>query len=151
MRPFIKAGTLFVLLAVSGGIALAQFAKPEDAIVYRKSVMQVIKKHFGSMAAAVKGQTPFDQTVFTEDAQVVALMSKLPWEAFLVPGSTQGNTNLKEKALQDTAGFMATAKAFEEASRELAAAAASGDQGAIKKRFGATAQTCGGCHKPYKK
>jgi cytochrome c556 len=132
-------------------IVLAEFAKPEDAIKYRKSVMQVIKKHFGSMAAVVKGKISYDKMAFTNDAKVVAMMSKLPWEASLVPGSTKGDTTLAEKALKDTDGFLSIAKRFESAARDLAAAAESGDMAVIKKQFGATAQTCGGCHKPYRK
>jgi cytochrome c556 len=138
-------------MLVSSGIVLAQFAKPEEAITYRKSVMQVIKKHFGDMAGVVKGKMPFDKTAFAQDAKVVAMMSKLPWQASLVPGSTQGDTTLKEKALKDREGFLAAAKRFENASRELAVAAESKEMAAIKKQFGATAQTCGGCHKPYRK
>lgn len=151
MKSFIKAGVLFIVVFVSIGIVWAQFAKPEDAITYRKSVMQVIKKHFGSMAGVVKGKMPFDKTAFTEDAKVVAMMSKLPWEASLVPGSFEGHTTLTEKALKDREGFLAAAKRFENASRELAVAAESAEMAAIKKQFGATAQTCGGCHKPYRK
>ncbi|MBT8349720.1 MAG: cytochrome c [Deltaproteobacteria bacterium] len=148
---FIKIGIVFLVLAISFGIALAQFAKTEDAIKYRKSVMQVIKKHFGSMAGVVKGKTPYDQAAFLEDANVVAMLSKLPWEASMVPGSTEGETTLNEKALKDKKGFMAVAKRFQNHSSELAGAAESGDMGKIKKKFGATAQTCGNCHKPYRK
>ena len=151
LRKFIKAGVLVSVVVVTGGMALAQFAKPEDAIAYRKSVMQVIKKHFGSMGGVVKGKMPFDKTAFAADAKIVATMSKLPWEASLVPGSTEGNTTLKENALKDSEGFMAAAKRFEAASQELVAAAESGDMGAIKKQFGATAQTCKACHQPYRK
>ncbi len=151
MRPFIKAGLFCVVLALIGGIAWAQFAKPEDAIEYRKSVMQVIKKHFGSMAAVVKGQKPFDRAAFAEDAAVVKMMSTVAWEAFQVPGTTGDNTTLSEKALKDSAGFMAAAHRFEQASGELAMAAEKEDLEAIKNKFGATAQTCGGCHKPYRK
>jgi cytochrome c556 len=151
MRPFFKVGIFCIVLAVTGGIALAQFAKPEDAIKYRKSVMQVIKKHFGSIAAVVKGQKPYDKGVVAEDASVIAVMSTLPWEASLVPGSAAGDTTLSEKALKDTKGFMAAAHKFEKASKDLAMAAESGDLGAVKAKFGATAQTCGGCHKPYRK
>ena len=151
MRSFVKAGTLFVVLAVTAGIAMAQFAKPEDAITYRKSVMQVIKAHFGPMGGVVKGKMAFDQAAFVKNAEVVAMMSTLPWEASLFPGSDKGNTTLSSKALKDSKGFMAAAGKFEAASQELLAAAKSGDMGTIKKRFGATAQTCGGCHKPYRK
>jgi len=148
---FIKIGIVFLVLALSFGIALAQFAKTEDAIKYRKSVMQVIKKHFSSMAGVVKGKVPYDQAAFLEDANVVAMLSKLPWEASMVPGSTEGETTLSEKALKDKEGFMAVAKQFQNYSSELAVAGESGDMGKIKKQFGATAQTCGSCHKPYRK
>ncbi len=148
---FIKIGIVFLVLALSFGIALAQFAKTEDAIKYRKSVMQVIKKHFGSMAGVVKGKTTYDQAAFLEDAKVVAMLSKLPWEASMVPGSTEGETTLNKKALKDKEGFMDVAKRFQNHSSELAAAAESGNMGKIKKQFGATAQTCGSCHKSYRK
>ena len=151
MRSYVKACVVFIVVVAFISIVWAEYAKPEDAIKYRKSVMQVIKKHFGSMAAVVKGKKPFDKMAFTNDAKVVAMMSKLPWEATLVPGSTEGDTTLTEKALKDTAGLLSVAKRFEDASRELAAAAERGDMAAIKKQFGATAQTCGGCHKPYRK
>jgi cytochrome c556 len=151
MKSLKKAGVLFVVLAVTSGIAMAQFAKPEDAITYRKSVMQVIKKHFGSMAGVVKGKLPFDQKEFVKNAKVVVMASKLPWEATLFPGSTDGNTTLKETAFKDSDGFLMAAKRFEEASRELVVAAESGDMASIKKKFGTTAQTCGGCHKQYRK
>ncbi len=142
MRFFIKASVIIIIVLVSSGIVLAQFAKPEDAITYRKSVMQVIKKHFGSMAGVVKGKMPYDKASFSADAKVVAMMSTLPWEAALVPGSTKGNTTLTDKALNDRDGFLAAAKRFEDASRELTVAAESGDIGVIKKQFGATAETC---------
>jgi len=148
---FIKIGIVFLVLALSFGIALAQFAKTEDAIKYQKSVMQVIKKHFGSMAGVVKGKTTYDQAAFLEDAKVVAMLSKLPWEASMVPGSTEGETTLNKKALKDKEGFMDVAKRFQNHSSELAAAAESGNMGKIKKQFGATAQTCGSCHKSYRK
>lgn len=151
MRSLMKAGVLFVVLVVTSGIAMAQFAKPEDAITYRKSVMQVIKKHFGSMAGVVKGKLSFDQKEFVKDAKVMAMVSELPWEAALFPGSTEGNTTLKEKALKNPDGFLMVAKRFEDASRELVVAGESGDMALIKKQFGTTAQTCGSCHKQYRK
>jgi cytochrome c556 len=151
LKSIVKAGLVVTAILVSSSMVLAQFAKPEDAITYRKSVMQVIKKHFGSMAAVVKGERPFDKMVFPRDAKVVALMSTLPWEASLIPGSTQGNTTLTENALKESDQYLAAAKRFETASRELAAAAESGEMATIKKLFGETAQTCSGCHRAYRK
>jgi cytochrome c556 len=132
-------------------VAWAQFAKPEDAVSYRKAVMQVIGRHFDQMAAVVKDRQPYDQDAFAFDARIVATMAKLPWEASLVPGSFAGNTTLKEKALEDREDFLTAAKNFEDASQNLLAAADGGDLGAIKSDFGVTAKTCSACHKTYRK
>ena len=151
MNHKIKLITLILILVVTCGVAWAQFAKPDDAITYRKAVMQVIGRHFNQMAAVVKDQQPYDKDAFEFDSKVVAMMARLPWEASLVPGSYAGDTTLKEKALKDRNGFLAAAQKFEVASQELLTAAAGGDRGAIKSMFGATAKTCGACHKPYRK
>ncbi|MDJ0809335.1 MAG: cytochrome c [Desulfobacterales bacterium] len=151
MHYKIKPLTLILILVVTCGVAWAQFAKPEDAVSYRKAVMQVIGRHFGQMAAVVKDQLPYDKDAFEFDSKVVAMMARLPWEASLVPGSYAGDTTLKEKALKDRDGFLAAAQKFEDASQELLTAAAGGDRGAIKSKFGATAKTCSACHKAYRK
>ncbi len=152
MNHQIKLLTLSLILVVTGGVAWAQFAKPDDAIAYRKAVMQVIGKHFGEMADMVKGSQPYAQDAFEKDARIVALMAALPWEASLVPGSYDGGgTTLKEDALRDREGFMAAAQEFEAASQDLLTAAQGGDQGAIKSTFGATAKSCSRCHKTYRK
>jgi cytochrome c556 len=151
MKQFTKPLIVLLILAVSCGAAMAKFASPGDAITYRKAVMQVIKKHFGSMAGVVKGKTPYDKGAFAKDAAILATMSKLPWEASMVPGSAAGDTTLKASALKDADGYMAAAKKFEDAALKLAGAADGGDMGTIKARFGATAQTCKGCHGKYRK
>ena len=151
MHYSIKLVTLALILTVTGGAVWAQFAKPEDAVSYRKAVMQVIGRHFGQMGDVIKERQPYDKDTFERNAEVVAMMARLPWEASLVPGSYAGDTTLKEKALEDREDFLAVARQFEDASQSLLTAAGSGDQGAIKSRFGTTAKTCSACHKAYRK
>ncbi len=133
------------------GAAYAQFAKPEEAIAYRQSVMKVIGHHFNSLGAMVKETIPFDQAAVASDVQVVAMMAGLPWAAFAVAGSDQGETRLKSSALKENDKFMAAAGAFETASDALREVAGGGDEGAVKAQFGAVAQTCKGCHGVYRK
>ena len=80
--------------------AYAQFSKPEDAVKYRKAAMTLIGHHFGRMASVVKGQQPYVRADFSGDAELVERLSKLPWEAFMVPGTAQGDTDLKPEALR---------------------------------------------------
>ena len=139
------------LVAVLAAVAFAQFAKPEDAIKYRKAVMVLIVHHFGSMGAVVQGNAAYEKDDFAAHAATVAMLSDLPWDAFLTPGGDRGDTRLKAAALKEPAKFMAAADAFEAEAAKLVKAADSGDLGKLKAQFGAVAQTCGGCHKPYRK
>lgn len=138
-----------VSLLVAIGVAHGQFAKPEEAIAYRQAVMEVIGHHFNSLGAMLKGSVPYDKARAAADAEVVAMMAGLPWAAFAVAGSDQGETRLKSSALAEKDGFMAAAGAFEAASGKLRDAA--GDEAAVKGQFGAVAQTCKECHRVYRK
>ena len=93
MKPILT----FVLAAAAVTLsvpAAAQFAKPEDAIKYRKSALTVMAAHFGRLGAMATGKAPFDAKVAAENADVVVYMSKLPWAAF-VAGSDTGDTKAK--------------------------------------------------------
>ncbi len=151
MKRSIPPVTLLLILAITCNTALARFAKPEDAVAYRKAVMQVIGRHFDNMAGVIKGRQTYDKAAFKADAEIVAVMARLPWEASLVPGSYEEGTTLKEKALKDREGYMAVAKKFEAASQDLLSAANDGDLESIKSKFRMTAKSCSSCHKPYRK
>lgn len=140
-----------VLVAVLAAVAYAQFAKPADAIKYRKAMMVLIVHHFGSMGTVIKGKAAYDAKAFAAHAASVEMLSGLSWDAFLTPGSDKGDTRLKAAALREPARFQAEADAFKAETTKLVKAADSGDLNKIKPQFGAVAQTCGGCHKPYRK
>ncbi|MBP9931092.1 MAG: cytochrome c [Rhodoferax sp.] len=84
----------FVLAAVTATMALsahAQFAKPEDAIKYRKSALSVMGTHFGRVAAMANGRIPFDAAAAASNAAIAETMSKLPYVAF-GEGTDKGDT-----------------------------------------------------------
>jgi cytochrome c556 len=140
-----------IILVVMGGLAFAGFAKPEDAIEYRKAVMTVIGQHFGRIAAVVKEQTPYNKGEVEHNAEVLQVMAGLAWEAVMVPGSDQGDTTLKPSAMQEKDKFMAAAQQFEGAVQKLAETAQSGDLMAVKAQFGEVAKSCKACHSTYRK
>ena len=133
------------------GAAYAQFAKPEDAVNYRKAAMTLIGHHFGRMAAVVKRQQPYDKDDFGKNAQLVHTLSTLPWDAFLAPGVDKFDTDLKLSPLKDQSDFMSHAGAFEKEAATLVSAAGSGDLNGIRSQFGAVAQSCKSCHGRYRK
>jgi cytochrome c556 len=139
-------------LAVIGlfaGAAFAQFAKTEDAVKYRQSVMSVIGTHFTRMGAVIKGEAPYAGDAFEKNANVAATLIPLPWEAFMTPGSDKGS-GMKADALAKKDDFMKLAAANQAEVAKLLAAAGSGDINAIKPQFGAAGASCKACHDAYR-
>ena len=132
------------------GIAYAQFAKPEAAIEYRQSVMTIIGHHVGEMGAMVTGKKPYDKQTFSRDASIVEMLSTLPWQAFMTPGSDKGKTSLKPSAFKEKDKFLAKAKALETESRKLAKTATGDDFNTVKAQFGNLGKSCKSCHDAYR-
>jgi cytochrome c556 len=146
---FLAAAALCLAVAAP---AQAQFAKPEDAIKYRKGAFTVMGAHFGRLGAMAQGKAPFDAKAAAENAAIVVYMAKLPFAGF-VEGSDKGETRAKPEIWKERAKFDEAAKNMQEATAKLAAATAGGnitlDQ--LKAAFGDTGKTCKACHDNYRK
>jgi len=130
--------------------AAAQFAKPEDAIQYRQSVMTVMGTHFGRLGAMAQGKVPFDAKAAQANANIVLMMSMLPFSAF-GPGTDMGlNTKAKPEVWKDPAKFQAAGKEMQDQVVKLDAAAKTGNLDLIKAAFGDTAKTCKSCHDNFR-
>ena len=130
--------------------ALAQFAKPEDAIKYRQSSLSVMGTHFGRIGAMVNGRVPFDANVAAENAEIVSNMSKLPWAAF-GPGTDKGSipTRAKPEIWTEQAKFKELSEKLVAETTKLVAAAKTGNADTLKAAFGATGASCKACHDNY--
>ena len=140
---------LLAAVAVTSVSAFAQFAKPEDAIKYRKASFSVMGTHFGRLGAMAQGKVPFDAKAAAENADIVASMAKLPSAAF-VDGSDTGDTKAKPEIWKQSAKFKEAADKLQAESTKLAAAAHSGKEDAFKAAFTATAGTCKSCHDDFR-
>jgi cytochrome c556 len=138
--------TVWALLT---GAAFAQFAKTEDAIKYRQSVMSVTGTHFSRMGAMVRGDAAYVKDAFEQNANLVASLLALPWEAFMMDGSYKGSAT-KPEVLAQKDKFMQLAKANQTEVSKLMAAAKAGDMNAIKPQFGAAGASCKACHDAYR-
>ena len=150
MKHLGKVMAIIIFMAVAATAVSAKFNKSQDAIRYRQAVMTLIGHHFGSMGQVVKGEQPYNQASFTEEAAVLEMLSKMSWDAFMYPKSDSGKTKLKSKALEKQDDFMQAARKFENETAKLAADAKTGDLNVIKAQFGAAANTCKGCHSEFK-
>ena len=149
-KLFQIASVVIVGVMLAGGV-YAQFARPDDAITYRKSVMFIIVQHFKRMGAVVQGNTDYDKQAFAVNAAVVKMMASLFGEAALVPGSDKGDTAMSPKVFSSTDEFRKIAGAFEAATAKLEDVSQRGDLDAIKAQFGTVAKSCKECHSQFRK
>lgn len=147
-----KLSSLVLIGTLAGslwaGSAQAQFAKPEDAIKYRQSALQLIASHFGRMQPVMKGQAPYDAAAIKANVELLKTLSVLPWAGF-VEGS-QAGTGAKSEVWSDAAGFKAAQSKFEGAVDKLAVAANSGDLDRVRVAFGDVGASCKACHDSYR-
>ena len=129
--------------------AAAQFAKPEDAVKYRQSALFVMAQHFGRIGAMVNGRVPFDAKAATENAEVVADMSKLPWAGFAA-GTDKISQKAKPEIWTEQAKFKEHNEKLVAETGKLLAAAKTNNLDNLKAAFGSTAGTCKACHDAYR-
>jgi len=141
------------LIALLGGLtfclatpAMAQFAKPEDAVKYRQSVMTLQARHLGAVGAAVRGT--FNQQDAIANAEVLAVVTKLAWVAYY-PGTEVGNTRVTQETLTQPPRFKQLSEKLAADSAKMLAAARSGDQATVRSLVGELGQTCKACHDAY--
>jgi len=145
--PTAAAGLLACAIALP---AAAQFAKPEDAIKYRKAAFTVMARHFGIVAGMAAGKIPFDAKVAADNAEIATMVSKLPYAGF-VEGSDKGDTKAEPKIWAEMDKFRAAAGKMQEEMAKLNVAAKGGNLDAIKAAVGDTGKACKACHDNYRK
>jgi cytochrome c556 len=142
---------LATLLALTMSMpAQAQFAKPEDAIKYRKASFTVMGAHFGRLGAMASGRAPFDAKLAAENAEIVATLGKLPWAAF-GEGTDRGDTRASPEIWKETAKFKEASDKMQLEISKLNTAAKAGNVDALKAAFGPAAASCKACHDNFRK
>ena len=146
--------SILVAAAVAGLAAAlpaaAQFAKPEDAVKYRKAAFTVMASHFGRVAAMANGRVPFDARLAAENAEIATTMSRLPFAGF-IDGTDKGDTKAKPEIWTEQDKFKAAASKMQDAMEKLNVAAKAGNVDTLKTAAGAVGQACKGCHDSYRK
>jgi cytochrome c556 len=147
--------TMLSLLAAAMSVTLvlpaqAQFAKPEDAIKYRKASYTVMAAHFGRLGAMANGRAPYDAKAAAENADIVATLSKLPWAAF-GEGTDKGDTRAKPEIWKESAKFKEASDKMQADIAKLNVAAKAGNVDALKAAFGPAAASCKACHDSFRK
>jgi cytochrome c556 len=136
--------TVAVLWSAS---ALAQFAKPKDAVEYREAGMTLISSHFGRMAPVMRDQQPYDKAAIKANVDTLKMLATLPWAGF---ASNAPGGDALPKIWSDAAGFKQQQDKFTGNIAKLSAAADAGDLAQLKVAFGAVGESCKSCHNAYR-
>lgn len=137
------------VVGLLAGVAFAQFARTEDAVKYRQSVMFLVGQHFSRMGAMVKGEQPYNKETFEKNAVLVDSLYRMGLDAFMAPGSDKGS-GMKADVLTQKDKFTQMHNATSAELAKLAVVAKGGDLNAIKPQFGAAGASCKACHDAYR-
>jgi cytochrome c556 len=143
------AYTLALLGAVLSAPASAQFARADDAVKYRQSALSLMGTHFTRIGAMANGRVPFDGQVATENAELVATLSHLPWAGF-GPGTDKISQRAKPEIWTQQARFIDFQQKLTAETAKLAAAAKTNNLDNLRAAFSATAGACKNCHDVFR-
>jgi len=141
--------TALLALGISG--ITTQGAMANAALEFRQSAMTVFVWYLKPMGGMVKGKIPFDQATFAKNARGLATATQLDIPAGFPKGSyDEEESDAKQAIWEKWPEFEDKYRTLQKEAAKLAEVAQGGDVAAMKAQFGATAKSCGGCHKPFR-
>ena len=149
-RPALAAIVLGIVGALTAFPAAAQYRNADAAIKYRQSAMSLQGNHMARIFAMANGQVPFDAKVAADQIEIVAMLNRLQFAAF-IDGSDKGNTRAKPEIWAEKDKFTAAINKSQEDVGKLVAAGKTGSLDQIKAAAGTVGQSCKACHDAYQK
>jgi cytochrome c556 len=141
-------------LLISCGGAAPQATVPDTpegaAFEFRTGLMEVIAYKVAQARGMAQGEIPVDEAVFKKHASDVAALAGMVVEGFIPNSAIEGSAALPE-IWTNMADFQAKAADFQNAAQALADAANQNGFEAAKGMVQAVGQSCGGCHRPYRR
>jgi cytochrome c556 len=156
-RPLVLLGAALASMLVIGcspggsGGGEVDDSPEATAFRFRQGIMRAVAWKVGQLRAMADGDVPADDAVFRKGAnELVSLSTMLP-EGFIPnSGDVEGSAALAE-IWTNRADFDQKAAEFQMAAQGLADAANSGGFAAAQGLVQGEGQTCGGCHRPYRR
>ena len=148
MKAIVIAGAAITLFATSAMAHKLSLDSAAEAIAYRQATFSLLAANFGDLAARVQGKKPFDAAIVASRVNNVSALAQMPWEAFAVAGSDQGNSEALPAVWQKAEQFDAARAQFLKAVAQLQAAG--GDQKALAAAVGAVGKSCKACHDAFR-
>jgi cytochrome c556 len=136
----------------SAPTAAAVDDSPEgQAYAFRHGVMEAVSWKVGKLRAMAQGEIPTDDAVAVKYARDAAALAGMMADGFIPnSGGVKGSLALPE-IWTNFADFQQKAKDLETAATALADAAQTNGFEASKGMVQAVGQSCGACHRPYRR
>ena len=151
-KQFVVAATLVVPLATAAQV------KPEEAIRARQSIMRVTALNFGPLAKMGMGDVPMNKALFqTNAARIESVWAMNPVQYFVqgsekpVAGARIASfTDARPEIWSQPEKFKAAAERATQQIQNLAQAARSGDEKAMRSAAGELGKNCKACHDEFR-
>src|SRR5262252_3459311 len=140
---------LVVLICLVFTLAVAQAQDNDAFIQYRQKVMTSNGANMGAIGDILKNKLPY-QSHITVHAQEIQRMSTLIPEAFK-KDIAAGKTDAKPEIWKEWDKFTEAANSMGMEAAELVKVAQGGSMEAISAQVKKLSDSCGNCHKPYRK
>ncbi len=149
---FVGASLVSLLAACGGGSTGPTIPDtPEGAAFqFRTSLMEAIAWKMTQVGGMADGDIPVDEQAFRKHAADVAALAGMVTDGFIPNSAIEGSAALPE-IWTNNADFQAKAADFKNAADALAMAAQTQGFESAKGMVQAVRQTCGGCHRPYRR
>ncbi len=143
-----RIAVMTFLFAVTALPVQAQEVDPENIIKYRKAVMTAVKGHNAAIKSIVTGKVPYSGKLQGHVNAIQTLFSEL--DSIFPEGSDFGDTAAKDAVWDKPEKFARTVRQAQQAIADFRrAAAGGGDLVKAYKQFGKN--SCGSCHKAFRK
>lgn len=140
------------LMIVTGAQQSAHAVEADDAITYRKEVMEALGAHTSGVALIAQGKIN-DPKALAAHADMLARSAGLALAAFKdnTTGKGKEKTEAKPEIWAKWPEFEKDMKALEAQAQKLASAAASGGAKGALAELPALSKTCKTCHESFRK
>lgn len=151
----VLACSCLVLAACGQGSGGKSGAQAEDtpeqqAFEFRDGLMRAISWKVSRLRGMAQGDIPADDATALKDARDVATLAGMIPEGFIPNSIVKGSAALPE-IWMNLADFKQKAGDLQMAATALADASQANGFAAAKGMVQAVGQSCGGCHRPYRK
>jgi cytochrome c556 len=130
--------------------APAEDTPEQQAFEFRDGLMHALSWKVGKLRGMAQGDIPVDDAVAVKSARDVAAIAGMLTDGFIPNSIVKGSAALPE-IWMNFPDFQQKAADLQTASTALADAAQANGFAAAKGMVQAVGQSCGGCHRPYRK